>query len=70
MQVWSKVPLLKRFSMWKNFTNSSRLPNIDPALIREDTRYVLTLFTLQSGTLMRTAHVYGPCIQGDSQTNF
>ena len=26
----------------------------------EDTRYVVTLFTLQSGTLMCTAHVYGP----------
>ena len=27
--------------------------------MKEDTRYVLTVFLLQSGTLMCTAHVYG-----------
>ena len=31
---------------------------------KRHTRYVLTLFTFQSGTLMRTARVYGPYIEG------
>ena len=32
-------------------------------------RYVLTLFTLQSETLMCTAHAYGPYTQGDYHVN-
>ena len=39
--------------------------NLKPCTIdKRHTRYVLTLFTFQSGTLMCTAHSNGPYIEG------
>ena len=44
------------FSQFVNLYFSVFVGTID----KKHTRYVLTLFTFQSGTLMCTAHVYGP----------